>query len=122
MESKSGEATLQTWIEYHGLTSLTLEHAARLEVLMLTTEKQAYANGFEAGYSAGRAEAQRWVPVSEEKPTKLSVLVLCDEDGEYWFGYYGHDDRFHFYFGETIREDKVFTHWQPLPPPPQDPK
>lgn len=109
MESKSGEATLQTWIEYHGLTSLTLEHAARLEVLMLTTEKQAYANGFEAGYSAGQADAV-------EKPNKviqialaayqgMGLVALC-EDGSLWF---------------TERPYDIKMTWAQLPPP-QDPK
>jgi hypothetical protein len=61
----------------------------------------------------------RWVSIEEKLPEYLTTVMLYEND-ECWWGYYGHDKRFHYFFGDIIREDKIFTHWQPVPKKPED--
>lgn len=77
--------------------------------------EQAYKNGYEKG----KADAQKWIPVTERLPEKPGRYLICEElgramiagwDTSRWFG------------GRSYYEFTVYkaTHWMPLPQPPKE--
>lgn len=57
--------------------------------------------------------APRWIPVTERLPqVKHGIFIVVDENG--WVRAEAWRD------GLWLNQPSPITHWQPLPPPPQD--
>lgn len=70
-------------------------------------------------FLAGYAAAQRWIPISKLEEDD-GVVMLCDQDKEFWWGHKNEQDIIVYYHGNTIRSDRVFIGWLPLPPAPKE--
>lgn len=122
MESKGGEfdekALFDAWAWVRTKPKIRVRNDTILGNIASDYIDDILVEGYRKGYAAAKAES-KWISVKERLPEKLALVMLCDKDGEYWWGYYGHDLRWHYNFGDGIKEGKEFTDWQPLPPPPE---
>ena len=79
-----------------------------------------YAEGFDAGYAKGMADANRWIPCSERLPEKdEAVLIYAARHRVTAFF-----DAVKGVFRLTESDDLFYlqsavTHWKPLPEPPE---
>lgn len=80
-------------------------------------------NQYNAGYKDGKADAMRWIPVSERLPEK-DVLVLCiGPKGGMFLGYprcVWEGESNAYTIAPNQRHSRYTKYWMPLPEPPEE--
>jgi len=81
----------------------------------------AEGKGIELAYTQGRADAWRWIPVSERQPEKSGKYLVSAFDGDQGssLDYYADYKGWNINWLTSSREHEMFpTHWMELPPAP----
>jgi hypothetical protein len=87
-----------------------------------TATEQAFKNGYEKGYEAGKRDAVKWIPVSDPPKEKGCYLTAV----KHWFdGKPVTREAFWNSVDWLTCEEKYeitprVTHWMPLPEPPKE--
>lgn len=81
-----------------------------------TATEQAYKNGYEKGYAAGKP---KWIPVSERLPEDEKKVLCIMDDGYFCILEWASWDWL-WSDGHNVYLEKNVTHWMPLPEPPKE--
>ena len=74
--------------------------------------EQAYKNGYEKG----KADALKWIPVTERLPEMYKNVLVIRTDGKIRFDAIG---SLGVWYEEIWHTGNPVTHWMPLPEPPR---
>jgi hypothetical protein len=82
---------------------------------------EGYRDGRELGYKAG-LNADRWISVEDEMPDGQSSVVVYAQYDEASLVLNAYYNGVCFTNNGGVFNEKVITHWQPLPAPPKETK
>jgi hypothetical protein len=82
-----------------------------------TATEQAYKNGYEKGYAAGKP---KWIPVSERLPDKNNYVLVFTYDGIVGEAKRDEDGLFYWAGADFWANALKVAHWMPLPEPPRE--
>ena len=71
---------------------------------------------YKNGYKQGKADAMKWIPVTERLPEKYKNVLTVRTDGKIRFDAIGSLD---VWYEEVWHTGNPVTHWMPLPMPPK---
>lgn len=82
-----------------------------------TATEQAFKNGYEKGYEAGKP---KWIPVSERLPEQFETVLCLLPTKECWVATWNEIGDQLWCDGESWCSKTHVTHWMPLPEAPRE--